>query len=145
MSRPSNDAESPPPHAFCIERVPQSTDIDELEHVSNVVYLRWVQDVAVQHSEAVGYDSDAYRELGAVFVVRRHEIDYVRPAYAGERVRICTWVESWRGASAVRRTSIERAAGGQVARARTLWAFVDRRSGRPVRIPPRLVETFEGG
>ena len=145
MSSPSTDEESPPPHAFCVERVPQSADIDELEHVSNVVYVRWVQDAAVEHSRSAGYDSAAYRELGAAFVVRRHEIDYVQPAFAGERVRICTWVESWRGASAVRRTSIKRSDGREVAQARTLWVFVDRRSGRPRKLPPDLVRRFEGG
>jgi acyl-CoA thioester hydrolase len=143
MSR-HDDAPPVPAHAFSLERVPQSTDIDELEHVSNVVYVRWIQEVAIEHSRAAGYDSDAYHELGAVFVVRRHEVDYLAPAYAGERVRITTWVDSWRGASALRRTVIERAEGDAVARALTLWVFIDRRSGRPVRIPPELVEAFGG-
>jgi acyl-CoA thioester hydrolase len=143
MSR-RDDVPSPSSHAFSIERVPRSTDIDELEHVSNVVYLRWIQEVAIEHSRAVGYGGDAYHALGAVFVVRRHEIDYLAPAYAGERLRLTTWVDTWRGASALRRTVIERAEGDVVARALTLWAFMDRRSGRPVRIPPEVRGAFGG-
>jgi acyl-CoA thioester hydrolase len=50
-------------------------DIDMLGHASNIAYLRWVQDVAVAHSAAVGLDMEGYSQLGAVFVVRRHEID----------------------------------------------------------------------
>jgi signal transduction histidine kinase len=45
-------------------------DIDELGHVSNIVYLRWIQDVALAHSTAVGLDVEAYRAMGGVFFVR---------------------------------------------------------------------------
>ena len=45
-------------------------DIDELGHVSNLVYVRWVLEVATAHSRARGWDYPDYRTLGAVFVVR---------------------------------------------------------------------------
>ena len=47
--------------------------IDDLGHVSNVQYVRWVQDIARAHSDDVGYDISAYMDLGLVFVVRRHD------------------------------------------------------------------------
>lgn len=137
------EAESTPARAFFIERVAGPEEIDELGHVSNLSYVRWVQEVAVAHSESAGYDAASYADIGAIFVVRRHEIDYLVPAYAGDRVRIATWVESWRGASASRRTRIERARDGRaLAQARTLWVFVNQESGRPVRIPREMAERF---
>lgn len=120
-------------------------DIDGLGHVSNLVYVRWVQDVAAAHSTAVGYGLDAYRDLGLVFVVRRHEIDYLRPAYAGDSIRLRTWVESWKAATSVRMTSIWRIGDGEpveLARASTLWALVAMDSGRPRRIPDELRQVF---
>ncbi len=133
-----------PALAFAIRRVPDDRDIDELGHVSNLVYLRWVQDVAKEHSESVGYDAEAYEALGAVFVVRRHEIDYLAPAYAGDRIRAVTWVETWRGASATRRTTIERDADGRaLARAVTTWAYVNQKTGRPLRIPRDVTARFD--
>ena len=62
---------------FAIPILPAPDDIDELGHVSNLVYLRWVLEVALAHSRARGWDYAHYRALGAVFMVRRHEIDYV--------------------------------------------------------------------
>ena len=125
------------------EVVAQPADIDELAHVSNLVYLRWVLEVAQAHSEAVGLDMAAYRDLGSVFVVRRHEIEYLRSAVARDRVILETWVESWRGASSVRRTRIVRAEDEvELARAATLWAFVALDSGRPERIPAAVRERF---
>lgn len=120
-----------------------ATDIDELAHVSNLVYLRWVQEVAEAHSTAVGWDHPRYRDLGAVFVVRKHEIEYVLPVLEGEEVELVTWIAWWRGASSERRTQIRRLRDGVVvARAATLWAFVDFASGRPKRIPREIVAAF---
>ena len=115
--------------------------IDELGHASNVAYLGWVQDVARAHSEAVGYDHARYRELGGVFVVIRHEIDYLRPAFAGDVLALTTWVESFGAASSERRTEIARG-DTLVARAVTTWAYVDVGQGRPLRIPPAVKEAF---
>jgi acyl-CoA thioester hydrolase len=129
-----------------LELVAGADDVDELGHVNNVVYVRWVQDVAKAHSIAAGWDHAAYKALGLVFVVRRHEIEYRAPCFAGERVTIVTWVESWAAATSVRRTRLERVADGALlAEAATTWAMVDARSGRPRRIPPELRAAFGGG
>jgi acyl-CoA thioester hydrolase len=126
-----------------LELTAQPADIDDLGHVSNLVYLRWVLDVALAHSAAVGWDAARYRALGAIFVVRRHEIDYLQSVLEGDRVVITTWVESWKQVSTVRRTSMRRATdGAEVCRGATTWAFVDLATGRPRRIPDDMRAVF---
>lgn len=116
-------------------------DIDELGHVSNLVYLRWVLDVAMAHSRSLGWDHAQYRALGSVFVVRRHEIDYLGQVTAGQALEAQTWVESWKLASCIRKTELVR--GGQVvARAATTWAMISFASGRPTKIPDELRAKF---
>ena len=114
-------------------------DIDMLGHASNIAYLRWVQDVAVAHSAAVGLDMEGNSQLGAVFVVRRHEIDYLRPVVRGDRLQLRTWIDSAFAAKCKRATEIVRVAEGApgvvVSRAMTTWGFVELASGRPTRIP----------
>lgn len=130
-------------NVFEQQRVPSEDDVDALGHVNNIVYVRWVQDVAVAHSDAAGWNLEAYQREGAVFVVRRHEVEYLRPAYAGDRLVLKTWVADWKGASSWRETRVLRESDEQeVVRARTLWAFVDASSGRPRRIPSAIVEDF---
>ena len=126
---------------FSLSITATQADIDELGHVSNLVYLRWVLDVAMAHSRALGWDHPQYRERGGVFVVRRHELDYIAPVTVGQELIATTWVDSWRGASCVRKTEIAR---GEtiVARAATTWAFMAFASGRPIRIPEDLVALF---
>ena len=121
----------------------EPADIDELGHVSNVVYLRWVQEVAIAHSTALGWDGTAYQRLGASWVVRRHEIDYVVPVLVGERVVLTTWVEAIKGASCVRKTRMARSADDAVVcRASTTWAFIDLARGRLIKIPDELRRDF---
>lgn len=128
---------------FRLELTAATADVDALGHVSNIAYVRWIQRVAEAHSAARGYDWPAYRRLGAVFVVRRHEIDYLRSAYAGDRVLLSTWVESWRMASCVRRTEVVRSGdGAALVRAATRWALVSFASGKPRRIPDALRDEF---
>ena len=126
---------------FAIPITPTSADIDELGHVSNLVYLRWVMDVAMAHSRSVGWDFARYRDFGAAFMVRRHEIDYVSQVTLGETLRAETWVDSWRMASCIRKTELLRD-GKVVARAATTWALIGLSSGRPVRIPDDLAALF---
>jgi acyl-CoA thioester hydrolase len=126
---------------FSLPITATTADIDELGHVSNLVYLRWVLDVAMAHSRAKGWDHPEYRALGNVFIVRRHELDYLAPVLRGEQVIAETWVASWKAASCVRATEIKR--GDQVVlRAATTWAFVSLTSGRPQRIPEELLAAF---
>jgi acyl-CoA thioester hydrolase len=118
-------------------------DIDELGHVSNLVYVRWVLDVAMAHSRAAGWDYAEYRALGAVFVVRRHEVDYIAQVTEGQTLVATTWVDSWRPASCIRKTELVRD-GVVVARAATTWAMISIAQGRPLRIPEHLQAAFTG-
>lgn len=123
-----------------IEITAQPADIDENGHVSNLVYLRWVQEAAIAHSTAVGWPHARYLELGAIFVVRRHEIDYLAAAMEGDRVQVTTFVDSWSAATSLRKTRIVKD-GKELARCITTWAFIGL-NGRPRRIAPELVEAF---
>lgn len=118
-------------------------DIDINGHVFNLVYLHWVLDAAAAHSIHVGWDRKRYEDLGGVFLVYRHEIDYLRPSYAGDQIELRTWVERWSVATSIRWTEIVRVKDDVVlARACTTWAFVRTDNGRPRRIPPELKEAF---
>ena len=116
-------------------------DIDDLGHVSNLVYVRWVQEVATSHSAAVGWDHARYRGLGAIFVVRRHTIDYIAPVFEGDEVELVTWIAWWKGVSSERHTEVRRG-DAVVARAVTLWAFIDFETGKPRRIPDDIKAAF---
>lgn len=135
------------PPLFSLSLDVGEADIDGLGHASNVAYVRWIQDGAIAHSAAVGLDLEAYRSLGAIFVVRRHEIDYLRPVLRSDRLEVRTWIDSVFAAKCKRATEVVRLGGAgegpvTVARAMTTWGFVELASGRPTRIPDSVRRAF---
>jgi acyl-CoA thioester hydrolase len=127
-------------HTF---EVPGSS-IDGYGHVSNIEYLRWMQDVATAHTASEGWTLDRYRKSRAIWVVRRHSIDYLMPAYAGDRLDLHTWIEWVRDCQSVRRYLLTREGESRAfARAETLWVCVDPESGRPKRVPEDFIQAFE--
>jgi acyl-CoA thioester hydrolase len=129
--------------AFRTSFVVTEKDIDDLEHTSNIAYVRWIQEIASAHSEAVGLDLDTYRRVGGVFVVVRHEIDYLRPTVRGDLLIARTWLPSVMAAKCIRATEIVRGPEGTlVTRAQTTWGWIDLASGRPRRIPAEVRAAF---
>jgi acyl-CoA thioester hydrolase len=118
-------------------------DIDYLGHASNIAYVRWVQDATVAHSEAVGLSVDSYKRAGGIFVIRRNEVDYMRPAALNDELEIRTHVSGLTAAKAIRSTEVVRPRDGALlARATTVWGFVDYATGRPIRVPVWVREAF---
>lgn len=115
-------------------------DIDQLNHVNNVVYLRWVQEAAIAH-----WTAKASREAqeALFWVVVRHEIDYKRPALAGDGIIARTWVGPASQRTFERNTEILRAGDRTLlARARTLWCPMDLRTGRPTQVSDEVRAAF---
>lgn len=117
-------------------------DIDELGHVNNVVYLRYVEGVARAHAEGYGLDLAALQALGVVPVVRRHLITYHRPATLGDRLSVSTQVTMMRGARAQRRSEVRAASGALLADATTDWVWIDPARGRPKAVPETVRAAF---
>lgn len=118
---------------------PQPADIDELGHVNNAVYVRWIQDMATAHWRAVARPEDVDRY---VWVVTRHEIDYRRATRLGERLTARTWVGEPQGARFDRFVEIVGADGSVRVSARTVWALVELGSMRPIRIQREVAAPF---
>lgn len=119
------------------------TAIDRNGHVNNVQYVQWMQDVAILHSDATGCTA-ATEAIGATWVARSHWVEYLRPALAGDRIIVFTWVAGIRKVRSLRRYRFVREADGEVlARGETDWAFVDATSGKPRPIPEAVSGVFE--
>lgn len=113
-------------------------DIDDLNHVNNIVYLRYVQDAAGKHWHSAVTPQEA-SEL--VWVVRRHEIDYLKPAFLDDDLTIKTWVDNFTGVTSDRHCEISR--GEEIlARSRTIWVAIDPKTMRPKRVSPFIAEKF---
>ena len=115
-------------------------DIDELGHVNNAVWVRWIQEVATAHWYAL---ADPAHHAAYVWFIVRHEIDYLRGLAVGESVTGRTWVaDAPRGARMDRHVEFVGGDGRVRVRAKTTWAIMDRASGRPLRVSVEVIAPF---
>jgi len=96
--------------------------------------LRYAQDIAWRHSEALGFDRSWYRDRGLGWVVRGVELEVHAPIAMGQTVRLATAVVGHRRIWARRLGEAHLADGRLAARITTDWVLLDGRN-RIVRIP----------
>ncbi len=126
------------PFTLAITATPD--DIDELGHVNNAVWVKWIQDIAVAHWTAI---APAEHQAAYIWVVTRHEIDYRGNVAAGETVTGETWVpEPPRGARFDRHVRFTGVDGKVKVEAVSTWALLDRATGRLLRVRPELAAPF---
>lgn len=120
-----------------------SSEIDELGHVNNAVYLGYAEAVSRAHAESVGLTLQAFEECGVLPVVHRHRITYYQPAKLGDTLAVSTQVTAMGGPKAERRNRIRRAATGELlAEVVTEWVWLDPETLRPKRVPRAVAAAF---
>ena len=120
--------------------IPQ-TVIDENGHVNNVIYVQWMQDIAVEHYSSIGGIEAQGPDV--TWVVREHQVEYLLPAFAGEEIEFRTWVENIRRVRSLRRYEFARKSDGKVlVKGETDWVFVDVKTGNPHAVPEAVINVF---
>jgi acyl-CoA thioester hydrolase len=118
--------------------------IDVNGHVNNLEYLRWMQEIATAHSAAQGWDLARYQQTLSSWVIRSHFIEYLRPAFVGDSILLGTWITDFAEQTSPRKYLFMRASDRKIlARAETLWVYVDATTGRPAVIPDAFRQAFE--
>lgn len=115
-------------------------DLDELNHVNNVVFVQWVQEVATHHWNEL--TSPEIRKNYS-WVVVKHEIEYASPAFINDILVVKTWVEKSEGVRSERYVEFHNENTGKlVVRAKTNWCLLDSVTMRPKRIGTDIIELF---
>ncbi|MDG1754663.1 MAG: thioesterase family protein [Rhodothermales bacterium] len=128
-----------PHHSWTFDVPAQVIDLHG--HVNNVAYVQWMQDAAVRHTKAVSGDIAA-DSAGVIWVARSHEIEYLRPLFEGDTLRIETWIGDVQRATSERRYTFF-CGDREVARGRTKWVCLDKVSGRPRAIPDDVIAAYQ--
>ena len=134
-------AEQNPPF-FEMQLTVSADDLDEMEHVNNVRYLQWVQDVAAAHWRKIAPAAwlDQY-----AWVVINHFIEYKKPALLGDPLKVMTHVHDNSGVKSQRLVRIIHAETDELlAQASTWWCLLDAKTKRPKRVPQEIIDVFQG-
>lgn len=119
-------------------------DIDSLGHVNNEVYLHWFMNVASFHGTIAGWGIEKLIKGGAGWMVREHHLKYLGQVRLGDKLKLCTWVETMDKITSERRYELVNTDTGKtVCEGKTLWVWVNFHTGRPSRIPQELIDSFK--
>ncbi|MEM1110735.1 MAG: thioesterase family protein [Pseudomonadota bacterium] len=132
------------PKPFTREITVGPADIDGLGHTNNTRYAKWCEDVAWDHSSALGLDIDRYRSLDRAMAVTRSEYDYLQAAYEGDQLLAATWIIDWDGKLSMRRRFqiIRPVDGATVLRGLVRFVCIELSSGKPRRLPPEFIAGY---
>ncbi|MCK5815803.1 MAG: acyl-CoA thioesterase [Flavobacteriaceae bacterium] len=114
-------------------------DIDALNHVNNVVYLKWVNEASERHWADLSNDEINTKYF---WVCLRHEIDYVGEAYLHDEVKVVTWVGESKGVKSIRHVEIYKE-DKLLAKAASTWCLIDIATQKPTRIRKDILKLLE--
>ena len=133
----------PSPFQCAIEITPEQSS-NEVDHVNNIEFLRWIDNASQLHCDACGWERAKLLSNGIMWFVARHEIDYCSEARSTDCLRLTTWVDDVRRVKAWRTTYVH-ALGEEpriVCKCKTLWVLVDIESRKPKTVPLDMAKSF---
>jgi acyl-CoA thioester hydrolase len=123
---------------YTISKKVESKDIDRLNHVNNVIYLEWVNEISKLHWEELTKEhvQDDY------WVVRQHVIDYFKAALINDELTISTWVGISKGPLSERFVEIK-LGDTLLVKAKSIWCLIDAESYKPKRITEEIIRLLK--
>ncbi|WP_180106872.1 MULTISPECIES: thioesterase family protein [unclassified Acinetobacter] len=129
---------------FDLKITVQAEHIDTLNHVNNVVYVSWMQDVATAHIEALGLGLKEYIELKHAMVAVEHHVQYRKAALEGEEIILRTWLNDINALYSFRRYVFYRPKDKAILfTGNTQWACIEIATGRPKRMSPTFTQAYQ--
>jgi len=119
----------------------QQEHLDNVNHVNNVIYVQWMQDIASMHWEATA-PQRLIEEI--LWMIKRHEIDYYNQAFLNDELLMTTWTGEFTNVTWKRYYEITRPSDNKkIISAASVWITLDRKTQRPRRIDEALTSLFE--
>ena len=116
----------------------EPADIDQMGHVNNAVYLKWVQEAVVDYWRSVAPPDAVAAHL---WVALKHEITYLRPTFLQDCVVAEVVAERVQGARAMF-TTVLRRGEDVLSEIKSSWCCIDATSMRPSRLAREVVGRF---
>ncbi|MBU2938796.1 thioesterase family protein [Lacinutrix sp. C3R15] len=116
-------------------------DLDELNHVNNIRYIQWIQDIAKAHWQEIATE-DIYKAY--FWVVRRHLVDYKASAHLHDQVKITTkFINSYGAAAKSIIQMHNKSTQKLLLKAETTWCLMQTQTKRPTRVPKEIDEILK--
>jgi len=125
---------------FTIKKVVTLNDIDTLNHVNNIVYLKWMEEIATKHWEFLTKKNPTPE---IIWVVLRHEIDYLQQVILDDVIILKTRVGESKGFKSIRFIEFYKN-DILIAKSKTIWGMLDSETFKPMRIREKVLKILNG-
>ena len=124
---------------FEIEKKVKQKHLDEFNHVNNVQYLYWVQEVAQAHWDKLNEKKSIYHD--GSWIVRSHKIEYKNFTNLNDKIIISTYVKNAEGFLSERIVTIKLKKSKKILiKCITKWCFVQLNTLKLKKIPQKILE-----
>lgn len=132
----------PPAHTYSM--TVGSGSIDVLGHANNCEYLKWMEQAAWSHCEAINMDFAQWQKLGFAWVAHHTEIDYLAAAFANDELVIGTWISHNDHKLAITRQYqiIRKSDGKTLVKANNRWVCINLDTQKASRMPEEFKRAF---
>ena len=114
-------------------------DLDDLNHVNNVVYIQWIQEISKKHWQEVVKDN----ALNYIWVVRRHDVTYYNASKLEDEIEISTRIIDTKGPISYRQVEMKNNKTKKlIVNAITEWCLLHSKTLKPIRVPENIKSLF---
>ena len=115
-------------------------DLDNRNHVNNVRYVQWVQDIA--EDNWIANTSTAIRN-DYYWIMLSHHIQYKAEAVLGDHLLLKTYVTKSEGLRSTRMVEIyNHNTNKLLTSSETIWCFMSHKTNKPTRITQEIADLF---
>ena len=107
--------------------------------------INYFQDCTTDNSEQIGVGHDYLVERKRAWILNSWQVEINRRPQVRESIEVSTWATGFKGVFGPRDFLMKTSDGEELARAHSLWVYIDTESGRPVKPADEEITVYEVG
>ena len=107
--------------------------------------INYFQDCTTQNSEEIGVGHDYLVEKNRAWILNSWQVEIARRPKVGESIEVGTWATGFKGVFGPRDFYMTTSEGEELARAHSLWVYIDTETGRPIKPTEEEIAVYEVG
>lgn len=129
--------------AYQFESRVRYSEMDIEQRLTRVSLVDYFQDSSTFQSESCGNGLEYLKSLDRAWMILSWQIEIIRRPRLGERIVTKTWPHGFKAFYGYRNYVMYDETGEMLAKANSVWAFMDVKTGHPAKLSPELISDYE--
>ena len=118
------------------------SEVDHTETLTLPAVVNYFQDCSTFQSEELGQGADVLKKNGQAWILSAWQIEVDRYPRICEKLKIDTWATDFNGIYGNRNFRLRTEKDEVLAKANSIWVYMDIVKGRPVRPEPEVIAAY---